>query len=213
MESLKITSDYLEQALLALDQEAAEKIIISVAQEESMIKTVGILISDTLKRIGDFWEKGELSLSQVYMSGIICEKIIDKLLPPSSPYRKNQPKMAIAVFEDFHLLGKRIVYSTLRASGVELMDLGGGLTADRLASIVKTEKIKILLVSVLMLPSALRIKELKEQLKDVDVKIIVGGAPFRFDDQLWIEIGADFYGKDSADALEIVHKLMEDNKI
>jgi methanogenic corrinoid protein MtbC1 len=145
------------------------------------------------------------------MSGVICEKIIDKVLPPSVPYRSNQPKAAIAVFEDFHLLGKRIVYSTLRASGIELMDLGGGLSVNKLAKIVREEDIKILLVSVLMLPSALHIKDLRDQLSDLDVKIIVGGAPFRFDDKLWTEIGADYYGKDSAEALEIVHKLMEVN--
>lgn len=211
MESREISSNYLEQALLALDQEAAEKIIREVVHNESLVKPIGILISDTLKRIGDSWEKGHLSLSQVYMSGVICEKIIDKILPPSSPYRTNQPKTAIAVFEDFHLLGKRIVYSTLRASGIELMDLGGGLTVEKLSAIVRKEQIKILLISVLMLPSALRIKELTKQLSDIDVKIIVGGAPFRFDNQLWAETGADYYGKDSAEALEIVHKLMEDN--
>jgi methanogenic corrinoid protein MtbC1 len=108
-------------------------------------------------------------------------------------------------------LGKRIVYSTLRASGIELMDLGGGLSVNKLAKIVREEDIKILLVSVLMLPSALHIKDLRDQLSDLDVKIIVGGAPFRFDDKLWTEIGADYYGKDSAEALEIVHKLMEVN--
>lgn len=211
MESRKIASEFLEQSLLSLDQEGAEIIILKAIQEESTVKVVGTLVSDTLKRIGDSWEKGNLSLSQVYMSGVICEKIIDKVLPPSVPYRSNQPKAAIAVFEDFHLLGKRIVYSTLRASGIELMDLGGGLSVNKLAKIVREEDIKILLVSVLMLPSALHIKDLRDQLSDLDVKIIVGGAPFRFDDKLWTEIGADYYGKDSAEALEIVHKLMEVN--
>ena len=92
------------------------------------------------------------------------------------------------------------------------MDLGGGLNADNLTGIVKNEKIKILLLSVLMLPSALRIKELKERLADTDVKIIVGGAPFRFDTNLWKEIGADGFGKDSSEAIEIVTKLTEERK-
>lgn len=73
------------------------------------------------------------------MSGIICEEIIDKILPPSDPQRKDQPKMAIGVFEDYHLLGKRIIYSTLRASGFELIDLGGGLNVELLVSIVEKD--------------------------------------------------------------------------
>jgi monomethylamine corrinoid protein len=140
------------------------------------------------------------------MSGVICEQIIDTILPPSSPVRKDQPKMAIAVFEDYHLLGKRIIYSVLRASGFELIDLGGGLDAGRLTELVRKEKIKILLLSVLMLPSALRIKELKERLSGTGV-IVVGGAPFRLDEELWKEVGADFFGKDYSEAIDIVTKL------
>lgn len=210
MEQLKKISIQLEQALLSLDEEAAVQIIREALNESSPGKIAGDLISATLVRIGDSWESGNLSLSQVYMSGIICEKVIDKILPPQSPIRKSQPKMAIAVLEDFHLLGKRIIFSTLRASGYELLDLGGGLSIERIVDHVKTKEIKILLLSVLMLPSALRIKELKTQLSDVDVTIVVGGAPFRFDNQLWQEVGADYYGKDSSEALEIVSKIMED---
>lgn len=211
MNQVKRFSILLEQALLSLDQEAAERIILEAEMASSPIKIAGDLISSTLARIGDSWESGKLSLSQVYMSGIICEKVIDKILPPQSPIRKSQPKMAIAVVEDFHLLGKRIVYSTLRASGFELMNLGGGLSIERIVELVKTEHIKVLLLSVLMLPSALRIRDLKNQLKDIDVTIVVGGAPFRFDDALWKEVGADYYGKDSSEALEIVHKIMEES--
>lgn len=210
MEQLKKISIQIEQALLSLDEEAAVQIIREALNESSPGKIAGDLISATLVRIGDSWESGNLSLSQVYMSGIICEKVIDKILPPQSPIRKSQPKMAIAVLEDFHLLGKRIIFSTLRASGYELLDLGGGLSIERIVDHVKTKEIKILLLSVLMLPSALRIKELKTQLSDVDVTIVVGGAPFRFDNQLWQEVGADYYGKDSSEALEIVSKIMED---
>jgi len=210
MDNTRIISNYLERALLSLDQDTAENIVLDAVKTETPIETSGNLISNTLKRIGESWENGDIALSQVYTSSIICEKIIDKILPPQSSTRRDQPKTAIAVFEDYHLLGKRIIYSTLRASGIELMDLGGGLTIDKIIKIVKKEKIKVLLISVLMLPSALRIKELKKQIADIDVKIIVGGAPFRFDEELWREIGADYYGKDSAEALEIVNKLLEE---
>jgi methanogenic corrinoid protein MtbC1 len=207
MADLKIFRDDLERALLSFDREAAQQIINRAVLIGNPVEIAGELITQTLKKFGDGWEKGKLSLSQVYMSGVICEQIIDTILPPSSPVRKDQPKMAIAVFEDYHILGKRIIYSVLRASGFELTDLGGGLDAVRLSGIVKKEKIKILLLSVLMLPSALRIKELKERLSGTGVKIVVGGAPFRFDEELWKEVGADYYGKDSSEAIDIVTNL------
>ena len=209
MHNLAFKINELERALLTLDKEQAEQIVSDAVSQGSPLEIASELVLQTLQRIGDAWENGKVALSQIYMSGIICEEIIDKILPASDPLRKDQPKMAIAVFEDYHLLGKRIIYSTLRASGYELIDLGGGLTADSLVDIIREQKIKVLLLSVLMLPSALRIKELREKLKDSDVKIIVGGAPFRFDPLLWKEVGADGYGKDALEAIEVVTKLME----
>jgi methanogenic corrinoid protein MtbC1 len=47
-------------------------------------------------------------------------------------------------------------------------------------------------------------------LKDSDVKIVVGGAPFRFDKELWIEVEADAFGNDSSEAVAIVTKMMEE---
>jgi len=209
MHNLAFKINELERALLTLDKKQAEQIVSDAISQGSPLEIASELVLQTLQRIGDAWEDGKVALSQIYMSGIICEEIIDKILPASDPLRKDQPKMAIAVFEDYHLLGKRIIYSTLRASGYELIDLGGGLTADSLVDIIREQKIKVLLLSVLMLPSALRIKELREKLKDSDVKIIVGGAPFRFDPLLWKEVGADGYGKDALEAIEVVTKLME----
>ena len=202
-----IHANNFERALLALDRSRAEEIIRDAASGTSPAEVANTLVTKTLQRIGELWEEGKLALSQVYMSGLICEEIIDKILPPSSAERTNLPVMAIGVFEDFHMLGKRIVYSTLRASGYELIDLGGGLKTNQIIEKVKELNIRILLLSVLMLPSALRIKSLKSGLAGTDVKLVVGGAPFRLDDQLWREVGADAYGKDSGEALAIINKL------
>ncbi|MCF8363960.1 MAG: cobalamin-dependent protein [Prolixibacteraceae bacterium] len=202
-------SKKLERALLMLDKQETKSVLDEALTLGSPIEVVGELVSLALRKIGDEWESGKLALSQVYMSGVICEELIDNVLPPNSAARKSQPRMAIGVFEDYHLLGKRIVYSSLRASGFELSDLGGGLTIEKLVDVVNREKIKILLISVLMLPSALHLKGLKEKLNDQDVKIIVGGAPFRFDPTLCEQIGADAYGKDSAEAIKIVSSFLK----
>ncbi len=203
-------SNQLERAFLLLDRAGAEKVMYEALLMGSPLEIASDLVSLTLKRIGDAWEQGKLSLSQVYMSGVICEELIDKILPPSGQSRQSQPKMAIGVFEDHHLLGKRIIFSALRASGFELMDLGGGLQTNQIVEVVQREKIKILLLSVLMLPSALHVKNLKQALYGNDVKIVVGGAPFRFDEMLWKEVGADACGYDPAQAIQIVTKMTEE---
>ena len=117
--------------------------------------------------------------------------------------------MAICVLSDHHKLGKIIVYSLLRASGFDLFDYGT-MEVDDLIERVKKDKIEILLISTLMLPSALKVKKVKEKLIDdnLDVKIIVGGAPFRFDDKLWQEVGADAMCQTASEAVTVIHAAM-----
>lgn len=199
----------LERALLSLDHTAAKKIIHNSLSGDSRAASAGNLISSALKNIGELWESDELSLSQVYTSGLICEQIIEQSFLQKSPKITNQPKIAIGVLNDFHALGKRIIYLTLRASGYNLIDLGTGLSVEQLIQFVEKENIKVLMISVLMLPSALRIAELTKQLKLQNVTIVVGGAPFRFDPNLYKEVGADFHGNDSAEALDILTQIMD----
>ncbi len=198
-----------EQALLMLDRLAAKKIAADVGSQLYPTEFVEEVVVPSLERVGKGWEDGIVALSQVYMSGRICEDIVDTLLPPGASERKNQAKMAVAVFEDHHHMGKRIVYTMLRASGFELLDYGH-VKSDNLITRVKNDGIKILLLSTLMLPSALRIKEVKEKLNG-EVKIVVGGAPFRFDDQLWREIGADAMGKTASEAVKVITRMTGGN--
>ncbi|MDA3818788.1 MAG: B12-binding domain-containing protein [Prolixibacteraceae bacterium] len=82
MSKYELHSKNLERALLMLDKLAAEKVFNDALSIGSPIEVVGELVSLALNRIGEDWENGKLSLSQVYMSGIICEELIDKILPP-----------------------------------------------------------------------------------------------------------------------------------
>jgi methanogenic corrinoid protein MtbC1 len=113
--------------------------------------------------------------------------------------------------EDNHVLGKRIVYSALRASGYELGNYGQMQASDLVRRVV-ADRLQILLISVLMLPSALHVKDVVGGLQEAKhpVKIVVGGAPFHFDQQLWREVGADAFGETATDAVRIVHQLMEE---
>ena len=62
-----------------------------------------------------------------------------------------------------------------------------------------------------MLRSALRVSDVKKQLQQqgVKTKIIVGGAPFRFDAQLWQEVGADATATNTQQLLPILEDYTE----
>lgn len=194
-----------ERALLSLDRLAARQILVDANIEAAPIAGIEALVVPALEHIGKEWEQGRLALSQVYMSGRICEELIETILPAADPRRRDQPKIAICVLEDYHLLGKRIVHSMLQACGYRVRDYGR-IGVDEVVERARSDEIQVLLISVLMLPSALHVKEVRERL-DPAIKIVVGGAPFRLDEQLWRQVGADAMGRDAAQAVEIVDKM------
>ncbi len=199
------------QALKASDRLGAEGIFATVQADLGPLRGLEELVIPALLEIGQEWEQGSVALSQVYMAGRICEDLVDQVLPPVDPLRRTQPPQAIAVLHDYHTLGKNIVYSMLRAGGFELLDYGQK-SVNELVERVLEDKIQILLVSVLMLPSALKIPELRAGLQQAEqpVKLIVGGAPFQFDDRLWQEVGADAVGLNAAQAVAIVNRYVEE---
>ena len=197
-------------SLLTLDRLAVDRTMEQARNQTGSLQVVDRLVVPALEKIGRGWEEGTVALAQVYMAGRMCEELVDRFLPPSSSERTSQPKMAIALLDDYHSLGKIIVYSALRASGYELEDYGR-LTVPELVQRVCADSVRFILISTLMLRSALQVKEVRQGLEECGskAKIIVGGAPFRFDSVLWQEVGADGMGGDAAEAVRLVKGYME----
>jgi methanogenic corrinoid protein MtbC1 len=196
------------KALLSLDRIQAERIFTRVINLKNSSGSSESLIVDVLETIGTEWENGKYALSQVYMSGRICEELAAHLPVQAYTSRENMPAMAIALLNDYHALGKRMVLSVLHSTGYAVTDYGR-MDVPNLVAAIKQDGIQIILISVLMLPSALHVKDLRQALNaaGLPVKIVVGGAPFRLNKELWKTVGADAAGHTAANAIEIIHSI------
>lgn len=193
MTDVKNPVNEFEKALLMMDRVRAEKIIRDAIERSSIVEVVEELVVTSFERIGQGWQSGGVALAQVYMSALICEEVIDLFMPLHSEQKRKQPKIGVAVLEDHHAFGKRIISSILRANGYTLIDYGHGITVENLVEKTVHDELDILLISTLMLPSALKVGKVIEGLaeKGSKVKVIAGGAPFRFDPELAKSIGVD----------------------
>ena len=208
---MNLFKNEFEEALVNYEKTRAFSLFEKFVRENETAKFIDEIIVEILSSIGNKWHKGNLSLSQVYLSSKICEEIIAKLLPAQPTAPKNSRKTGIVTLEDHHILGKRIVSSTLRSSGFNLIDFGHGISVERMLEKIISEKPEILLISVLMYPSALKVKKLRDELlkNNIEIKILVGGAPFNFDKNLWEKVGADAMGRNATDAVKMLEKWME----
>jgi methylmalonyl-CoA mutase cobalamin-binding domain/chain len=197
-----------KRALLSLDSPAAERVIAQASAGRPPLEVIEAVIAPSLSYLGQAWEAGTIALSQVYMGGRLCEQLVNALLPEGTDGREAQSPVAIATLDDYHLLGKRIVLSALRASGFAVRDYGRG-TAEEVARRALADRTEILLLSTLMLPAALCVRKVRSLLSQSGSRalLVVGGAPFRLDAQLAREVGADEVGTNTAEAIAIVRRL------
>lgn len=73
MTGLPESTKKLKTALLTLDRVGANQTLSELAAEKKPVDIIDHLIVPVMEQIGDEWESGHLAMTQVYMSGRICE--------------------------------------------------------------------------------------------------------------------------------------------
>jgi len=107
------------------------------------------------------------------------------------------------------MLRKNLVIMMLEGAGFQVTDLGVDIDVDTLIQKVEELRPQVLGLSALLtttMPEMARvIKALEAGGLREKVKVMVGGAPV--DQKFADQIGADGYGKDAAQAVELTRKL------
>jgi 5-methyltetrahydrofolate--homocysteine methyltransferase len=110
---------------------------------------------------------------------------------------------------DLHDIGKNLVGIMLRGAGYEVIDLGADVAADRFVDTAAEEGAQVIGLSALLTTTMSGMKDVVELVRakglEGKIKVIVGGAPLSqaFAD----DIGADGYGYDASNAVDIVKNL------
>ncbi|MFA7239514.1 MAG: cobalamin-dependent protein [Sulfuricellaceae bacterium] len=200
-----------QSALLSVDRARAEEVLReALAVFATPLEVAELCLAPVLEQMGEAWENGQLALSQIYMASRISEELVERILPPPRELRGETPRIALALLEDHHMLGKQLVQSALRLAGIAVLDWQR-VSVDELVARAIQERPDLILISTLMLRAALRVREVREKLDraGLAIPIYVGGAPFRFDPLLWREVGASAMGANSAEAIRLVSSFRE----
>lgn len=205
--------EYFEEFLAALrsaDRAAVGKVVNrAVAEGLPHEQVLHLLLIPGLEALGKGWEKGTVSLTQVYMGGRIAEDLAGDLLPPAKRNGSSWCKVVIGTLQDSHGLGQRIVAAYLAASGAKVISLGLGVSPETFVQRAREEASDIIAISVLMYSSALQVSKVCE-LVDKEkrpVPILVGGAPFNMDRTLWKQVGASAMGNNPAEGIAVTRHL------
>ena len=165
--------------------------------------------------VGKRFSDGKIYVPEMLLSAKTMQQglnIIKPLLESGEAENRGTVVMA-TVKGDLHDIGKNLVSMMLEGAGFRMIDLGVDVKTDYLIEIVKKEQADILGLSALLTTTMQEMKEVIEALDTAGlretVKVMVGGAPINqgFADK----IGADGYGKDAAEAVQLARRLLAES--
>ena len=162
--------------------------------------------------VGQKFSTGEIFVPEMLASAVTMNKGLD-LLKPILQQGNRESKGTIIVCTvkgDLHDIGKNLVVMMLEGAGFEVIDMGVDMNVENLIDKVKEIQPDVLGLSALLtttLPEMAKVIESLEahQIRN-QVKVMVGGAPV--DAAFSEKIGADAYGKDAAEAVQIARQLI-----
>jgi 5-methyltetrahydrofolate--homocysteine methyltransferase len=162
--------------------------------------------------VGQQFSDSEIFVPEMLVSALTMKLGLDIVKPllKSEDTRSRGTIMMATVKGDIHDIGKNIVIMMLEGAGFQVVDLGVDLTVEKLMEQIETIKPDLVGLSALLtttMPEMRRsIQVLKEKGLKGKVKVMVGGAPVSA--AFAKEVGADGYGADAAEAVELARRLI-----
>lgn len=209
------------EAVFDTDRDKALKIIHDavgngVSPEEIVFQVVIPAIEQTISFIG---EGEELSLAQHFMTAQIASDVIEEMLVQFETAPEIMGRVVIGTsYGDLHTLGKRIVTGCLRAHLIEVTDLGVNVSPERFVDEAVAHEAEVIGISSMMVHTArgengcLKVREILKERGLDQIKIIVGGAPFCFNPELYKVVQADAWARDGITASRVIADLIAEVK-
>jgi corrinoid protein of di/trimethylamine methyltransferase len=203
----------LKKAVCEGDEIHAEQIVEKALE-------AGVDAKDLLERgavpgiyeAGRLWQDGDYFLPDIILATEAYKEAMKRIEPRlTGRDRAYKGKVLVGTVEgDAHDIGKNIVVSMLRCASYEVIDLGVDVPMQAFVDKSRELKPDVLGLGAYMTTTMRNMADVIRALEESglrdQVKILVGGAAVT---QEYAErIGADGYGRNAAEALELVDRIM-----
>ncbi len=178
-----IDFDKLKKDIGDLDENAAKATLKQLMAEGGDAQKALEACQDGMAIVGDRFQTGEYFVGDLIFAGELMQESVAIL--KAALIQENAAAVGKMVFctveGDLHDIGKNIVKSLLEAGGMEVIDLGVDVPAQKIVDAVKENNLKIVALSGVLTLAIGAMKKTVEALAAANlresVKIIIGGAP------------------------------------
>ena len=208
------------EAIFDTDRQRALRVIHEAEQdgilpEDIVFKVVVPSIHIMMKSTS---ERRTPSIAQHFVAAQIASEVTESMVGKFARSPEIIGRVVIGTsVGDMHGLGKRIVSGCLKALMIEVVDLGLNVPAERFVEEAIAHNADVIGVSSMMVhtargPSAaLGVRKfLRDRALEQRIKLAVGGAPYRFDHDLYRTVGADAWAEDGIVAGTVISALIKE---
>ena len=208
----KLFEDIKNTVIAGKHLEIEDLVETAVQQKMDLDDLINNALIAAMDVVGDRFSKSEIFVPEMLVSAVTMKKglnIIKPLLKENQQHARGKVILC-TVQGDLHDIGKNLVAMMLEGAGFEVIDLGVDATVEKVVDKVAEISPQVLGLSALLTTTMPEMQNVIKVLQTrgirEKVKVMIGGAPV--DAEFAEKIGADAYGKDAAEAVNIVRSFI-----
>lgn len=201
----------IAEAVAVFDRvKVVELVEAEIAAKTEIDEILNAGLIDAMDIVGKRFSSGELFVPEMLMAAKAMKAGLEVLKPHLSAGAASTKGTVIigTVKGDLHDIGKNLVALMMEGAGMDVVDLGVDIDAERFVKAAVEHNADVVALSALLTTTMPTMETIVAAIKEagIDVKTIIGGAPVTaaFADQ----IGADGFSADAPGAVELTRKLL-----
>lgn len=206
------TPSLFHSLIAGREEEAAELFIGSFLKSQPPAKIFDDLLCPAMKRIGDLWATGDLSIAQEHLATRAALNAVSKLravLPVAD--LAGEITVCCSLEGDLHELPVHLAQLIFENEGFEVVNFGANMPLYSLTEEVGNYAPKIICISVTIMPDIERTsreyREFREKIHKLKTLVILGGRIFR-DENMRNRFPAELYADNFSSVAETARQIL-----
>lgn len=209
--------DYMDQLLAGNDEACLEVGKNHACDLEGLHQLYVDVIAPSQYEVGALWEAGTISVATEHLATATNSYVASACYAPLARTTTGGPHAIVACTpEEMHELGPRMLADLLECDGWDVDFYGTSMPVRDLIGAIQANPPRFVGLSTALSMHLGGVKRtigaIREAMGSNTPPIVVGGNAFRGSDDLWRQVGADYYAPNATAAVEMLRPLKEDRK-
>ena len=197
---LTVTATMFLQAILSGQRVAAVQVAREALRDGTPVESLYLdVFQPALYEVGARWEANDLTVAQEHIATAITQFVMARIYEPPRRESTRGTVVITGVEGELHNIGAVMVGDLLETSGWSVRFLGTNLPATAILSAIRETAPTYVGISTTMLFNVAAVRELIRAIRrdfGNGLRVMVGGAAFRSNPDLWRQVAADAFAAD-----------------